>query len=202
MRKLIQEIVIPEYLTHVLLSKKRKTIYYSIHGKRKPPKKYLNNPSFTIDNKGYLRNRVTGDYVVANFRAAGTPKYQKINGQDFYSGFGSPHVRNKIVGEIKKFFKPFLRGIPKITEFPIQFEMELHTTIDEGNWDLDNLWVYTKCFQDVLVSMKIIPDDNIQFITKSGAPEFFPVKTPQERKIVYKIYKDERNLRISEPVRK
>jgi hypothetical protein len=201
-RRLLQEITIPNYITHVMLSKKRKIVYYNIKGKRKPPQKYLKDKLYIIDNKGFLRYRPTGEFVVANKRTAGTPKYQKINGQDFYSGFGSPFIRNTMVTEIKRSLLPYAKRVPKIVEFPIQFEMELYTTIDEGNWDLDNLWIYSKCFQDVLVQAGIIPDDNIQFITKPAAPEFFPVKTPEERKIIFKIYKDERNIKITEPIRK
>lgn len=201
MRKLLLEVVIPQYITRVKLSEKRKTVYYSLHGKRKPPQKYLTDPNYTIDKKGFLRYRPTGDKVVANKRTVGTPKFQKINGQDFYSGFGSYRVRMAIVAGIKNYFRPFMKQLPQLTEFPIQMEMELHTTIEEGNWDLDNLWIYTKCFQDLLTEMGIIPDDNIQFITKPAAPELFPIKYENDRKLVFKIYKDERNIQITEPVR-
>ena len=83
MRRLLLEITIPEYITKVALSKARRPVYYSINGKRKPPKKYLKDPLYTIDRQGYLRYRPTGDKVVANKKVVGTPKYQKINGQDF-----------------------------------------------------------------------------------------------------------------------
>lgn len=156
---------------------------------------------YTVDKKGFLRYRPTGDKVVANKKVVGTPKYQKINGQDFYSGFGSYHSRINIVAGIKNFCRPFIKFQSKITEFPVQFEMELHNVVGEGNWDLDNLWIYTKCIQDLLVEEGIIPDDNIQFITKPAAPEFFPVLDEKDRKLVFKIYKDDRNIQIQEPVR-
>lgn len=210
MKTLLYEITIPEYITRVLISNKRKIIFYNIHYNnphkklpktRKPPQKYLKDQNYVIDRAGYLRFRPTGDKVIANPKAAGTPKYQKINGQDFYSGFGSPFMRIKIVAGIKNQFRPFINRLPIITEFPIQMEMELHTTIDEANWDLDNLWIYTKCIQDLMVELGKIPDDNIQYVTKPASPEFFPVQTQEERKIVFKIYKDDRNLKIHEPVR-
>jgi hypothetical protein len=79
--------------------------------------------------------------------------------------------------------------------------MELHNITGEGNWDLDNLWIYTKCIQDLLVEEGIMPDDNIQFVSKPAAPEFFPISNEEDRKLVFKIYKDERNIKITEPVR-
>lgn len=201
MRKLLLEITIPEYITKVKLSEKRQAKYYNVKGKKKIPDKYLKDKKrYLIDGGGFIRDKFTGNKVIANSRSVGTPKYSKINGQAFYSGFGSFAVRMAIVAGIKNFFKPFLRGIPPITEYPVQFEMELHAPIEEGNWDLDNLWIYTKCFQDMLTDMKILVDDNIQFVTKPAAPEFFPVKTMEERKIVFKIYKDDRNIQITEPV--
>jgi hypothetical protein len=201
MKKLLLEITIPEYITRVALSESRRAVYYSTKGKRKPPKSLLKNPQYVVDKKGFLRNRVTGDKVVANKKVVGTPKFQKINGQDFYSGFGSHHIRMKIVAGIKNFMRPFIRQIPPIAEYPVQFEMDLYNVIGEGNWDLDNLWIYTKCFQDLLVEEGIMPDDNIQFVTKPAAPEFFPIADESERKLVFRIYKDERNVRITEPVR-
>lgn len=196
------EITIPEYITKVALSESRRPVYYSLHGKRKPPKKLLKSKLYTVDKQGYLRYRPTGDKVVANSKVVGTPKFQKINGQDFYSGFGSHFERIKIVAGIKNFCRPFVQHLPPVMEFPVQLEMELHTIIGEGNWDLDNLWIYTKCFQDLLVECGIIPDDNIQFISKPAAPEFYPIPTEDKRKLVFKIYKDERDITISEPTRK
>lgn len=203
MRKLLQEIIIPEYITKVAMSKARRPVYYSIKGKRKPPKSFLKSLLYTLDRQGFLRYRPTGDKVVANKKVVGTPKYQKINGQDFYSGFGSHFERIAIVAGIKNFCRPFIKNLPIITEFPVQFEMELHNIIGEGNWDLDNLWIYTKCIQDLLVECGKMPNDNIQYVTKPAAPEFYPIKIEEERKLVFRIYKDERlDLKIMEPIHK
>lgn len=200
MRQVLAVIEIPEYITHVKLSSARKTVYYNIYGKRKPPKSLLKKDKYKITKDGYLIDKDTGLKIVANYRSVGKPKFEKINGQDFYSGFGSPFTRNTMVKEIKAFFSKHVKDLPPIVQFPIQFECELHTTIDNADWDLDNLWIYTKCFQDVLVEHKIIPDDNIQFVTKPAAPEFFPIKDTKNRKLVYTIYKDPRNISIMEPI--
>ncbi len=201
-RELLLEIVIPEYITHIPISEKRRAIYYNTSGKRKPPKKFLKDKMYMIDKAGYLRYRPTGDKVIANKKVVGKPKLQKINGQDFYSGFGSHFTRMKIVVGIKNSFKPFINKLEKLTVFPVQFELELYTIIGEANWDLDNLWIYTKCFQDLLVEMGIMPDDNIQYVSKPASPEFFPVKDEKDRKLIFKIYKDNRDLQITEPVRR
>jgi hypothetical protein len=189
MRKLIGQIVVQGLITHVKTSNKRRPVYYNVH-KHTIPKMYQ-NINYWIDKEGFVKDKLTKNKVLKNKRAVGTPKFQKINGQDFYSGFSTPHIRNLIVKEIKNFFKTSVKHKKiDLTMFPIQLEMELHKPFEDGDWDLDNLWIYNKCFQDVLQDLKIIPDDNVQYITKPGSPEYFPVDTWEEAKIVYNIYQD------------
>ena len=62
----------------------------------------------------------------------------------------------------------------------------------KADWDLDNKWIYLKVFQDLLVQEKIIVDDNIKYVSKAASMEFFPVKTEEERKLVFTITSDSR----------
>ena len=188
MNVLLRVITIPEYIKHVTLSNKRRAKYYT--KKSKIPKKYA---KLGYNKKGQLIDGL-GNPVIANPRVVGTPRLKKINGQDFYKGTDSHHIRSKVVSELKGFFKKFLKDIDPVTVFPVQIKLELHDVIGVGNWDLDNLWIYNKCMQDALVDVGIIPEDNVMYITGAAAPEFYPVDTPEERKLIFKIYKDEREV--------
>lgn len=81
---------------------------------------------------------------------------------------------------------------------------------ETATWDLDNRQLfYNKTFQDVLTgciektkvngknkmlptTKVIIPDDHIGFITRSPTLNFVPIEDETQRKLVYKIYKDNR----------
>ena len=52
-----------------------------------------------------------------------------------------------------------------------------------------NLWIWIKAFQDTIVEMGLIDDDNCQIIPQTGEIEFIPVETLQDRKLVFKITK-------------
>jgi hypothetical protein len=182
-------IEIPGYITHVELSKSRRKKYFCQDDDI--PKRYQNDSYEFI--KGKLCHSETGRPVIKNNRSAGTPKLKKINGQDFYSGNVMPQVRAKIIHEMKKFFYEHFEGIPPIDpeHFPIEMELEIHYTIKNDLFDIDNLgWVYTKVIQDVLKDTEIIPDDNIQYIRKSGGCQFVQVDTEDDRKILIKIKKN------------
>jgi len=188
MSNLINSITVPKYIKHVVLSKKRRAKYYT--KKSKIPKKYQGLP---FNNKGILVDKL-GNPVIANPRVVGTPRLKKVNGQDFYKGTDSPHIRSKVVNEIKSFLKPFVKGIEPITTYPVQIKLEMHDVIGVGNWDLDNLWIYNKCMQDVLVDTGVLAEDNVMYVTAAAAPEFYPVDNEEDRKLVFKIYKDERDV--------
>lgn len=188
MSNLINSITVPKYIKHVVLSKKRRAKYYT--KKSKIPKKYQGLP---FNNKGILVDKL-GNPVIANPRVVGTPRLKKVNGQDFYKGTDSPHIRSKVVNEIKSFLKPFVKGIDPITTYPVQIKLEMHDVIGVGNWDLDNLWIYNKCMQDVLVDTGVLAEDNVMYVTAAAAPEFYPVDNEDDRKLVFKIYQDERDV--------
>lgn len=194
-RSLICKIEVPLYPTHIELSKKRRAKYYvKGKGKKKIPKKYAN---LKFNKKGILVHK-DGTPVIANPKSVGTPNLKKINGQEIYSGMPA-YTRAKIVDSLKKYFKKCIKGTDPIEEFPVQLEMELHDEIGAGNWDLDNLWIYNKCFQDALVDSGILPDDHIRYISKPAAPMFIPIPDTKYRKMVWRIYRDERDIILNNP---
>jgi hypothetical protein len=169
-----------------MISKARRIKYYKKGGKI--PKKYKNN---TFDSRGRMID-ANGEFVVANPRTIGKPKYLTINGQALYNARMSPHIRSKVVNSVKDSFLPYMKHIGKIESLPIRISLKMYDTIRQANWDLDNQWLYNKCFQDLLVKLNIIPDDDIKYVTKSAAPEFVPVDNESQRKLVFTLEQEER----------
>lgn len=183
-------IEIPEFIEYVKMSNSRRATYYKPTDKL--PKKYQ-DPSFFFDTKNRLCTS-DGTPIVRNARSAGTPRMKKINGQDFYAGSTRPVIRVKIVNAIKDSFRPYLHNVYKIPadKYPIQISCAMYDVPGKADWDLDNKWIYLKVFQDLLVQMKIIPDDNIKYVSKAASMEFCPVETTEERKLVFTITSDDR----------
>ena len=204
-------IEIPKYIRKVKLSNARKRKYYE-KGKKAPvAKKYADTSKYgwkKYGSKQFLIDLETDERVVANPRAAGTPKYMVVNGQKIYNAEASPHVRSKVMGDIKKSFAPFIDSLDPIDLdcFPVNIHLEIHDVItEEPNnqlWDVDNRSMpYIKAFQDCLTGNKdkdgknrnkqIIPDDHVLFITQPPIPKFIPVDNEDDRKLVFTIVREE-----------
>jgi hypothetical protein len=183
----IFELNIPNYITHVQLSEHRRTKYYK-QGDKIPVK----HQDCKFDKKGILIG-ADGKPVIKNPRVAGTPGWKKINGQTFYQGTGNPILRSKIIGAMKDFFRPYFDDIDKIPadKLPITLELEIHDNPTD-EFDIDNLaWVYTKVVLDVMTEKKIIQDDNVNFVAKSGGCQFVRTTNDQPRQLVVRVFKNE-----------
>lgn len=159
----------------------------------------------------FLVDLKTGDRVIINPDQVGKQSTKNINGQDFYSGKLFRGQKDKLLGAVKDQLRQYIMPIPEITRFPIQIEAELYdcivdTAFSKGQrWDIGNRWFpYAKCFEDVLKKGKggcgKIPDDNILYITKAPSAVFCPVETTQERKLVFKLYVDQRLEILNNPI--
>lgn len=217
--KPIATIEVPRFITQIELSKKRKAKYYNKYANKgvnkEIPKKYSGN-NFYFDKSGWLLDKRTNKRVIANPRSAGTPKTEKLSGNNLISGYGSHHVRSKIIRELKNFYRPYVQKHIKkhgpITDFPIRIEWEVHTVVnDNPNWDASNLFFYYKYFEDCLFEkteidnkglknplyknkelLQMIPDDNVKYITHPGSAKIIPVDDWNNRKFIFKFYKDDR----------
>jgi hypothetical protein len=76
-------------------------------------------------------------------------------------------------------------------KFPITIEAEFHVDPRFANWDIGNLWIYDKVFEDVLQDEGLIPNDNILYVTKSGGARFIPIVNNIDRRIVFILREDE-----------
>lgn len=181
------QIVVPEYLEHVMLSKQRRAKYYHVKGR--VPNRYLNKDKFSVDSNGIVINKATNEKVLANPRSAGTPKMMRISGQDIWAGMNIM-IRSKIAKAVKKSLEPYFKNIKKVEEYPIGVALDFYRPRGKGNWDIDNhSLIYRKCIFDYLKDKGVIEDDSISFIT-STPTNYFEVNSPEERKLVITIYKN------------
>lgn len=169
------------------MSNSRRPKYYL--SSEKIPKKYA---GYDFDRKGRLITP-DGQPILRNARSVNTPRMRKINGQEFYSGVTRPAMRVKIVNAIKDSFRPYVADMPRLRQFPIQLMCEYHDLPGRADWDLDNKWIYCKVFQDLLVQDSKLPDDNIKYVSRAAAMEFFPVEHEDDRKLVFIISADPRS---------
>lgn len=149
----------------------------------------------------------TQTLVVKNPLSASKPRFITIAGNDIMRMHEG--VWQKIVDTLKEFFMSKLgtyshteesltnhgkvRKIRKympnflLTGFPLSVRMEIHTFPRYANWDLSNLWVYNKAFEDAAQEAGVLPNDNIRNITLPGAPKFIPVIREEDRMLRFII---------------
>lgn len=214
------QIVIPKFITKVKISNKRRAKYYNRYkGKgvsKKVPKK-LTTSNYAYNKHGWLVDKSTKKRVIANPNVAGKPKYEVLSGNKIISGYGSPHIRKTIVTSLRDFYRPFIityldrYGSLPSEAYPLKIEWDVHTSTEKTNWDASNLSFYYKYFEDALCegfeykdgayvpsdsenAISIVPDDNIEFITHPPGPRIIPVDKWEDRKFVFRLYHDNRNL--------
>tara|TARA_R110000765_G_scaffold26628_3_gene64903 strand:- start:5497 stop:5994 length:498 start_codon:yes stop_codon:yes gene_type:complete len=139
-------------------------------------------------------------------------KYMKINGQRLYSGL-NPHVRSAIVKQMHDYVRDYinkqLKGVDLSKLGLIRIRLEFHAPINYGDvrmfkgevrwkapkddyiagWDVDNMWIWGKIFNDTLTEEGFIVDDSASYVSASGEVMHVPVKTFDERKLVFVISK-------------
>jgi hypothetical protein len=172
---------IPNYVTEVKVSNTRRAKYF------KPgdtiPLKYQNDSYVWKAER--LFDTVTKAPVIKNPIAMGKPRYQTIAGNEIYARMHE-RLRMLIVSAIKDNYREHM---PKELDlnYPVAISMQVHTFPKYLNWDVDNLWIYIKCFQDLLVELKLIPDDDIRYIRTSGEINFTPVQDEEQRQLIFTI---------------
>lgn len=182
----IFRIEIPNYITHVQLSKARRKKYYKKGNKI--PKKYQ-NAQFGYNKLGILIENKSSLPIVANPRTAGTPRFKKINGQEIYTGNLPPMLRSIMIKEMKTYYRSQITKKIKILK-PCKLVIDIHNAIGAGNQDLDNMsWLLVKVIQDVLVELRILPEDNVTVI-KGYEVNFVPIDEKEQRKLTVKLLID------------
>lgn len=221
-KELIATVIIPKYIRKVQVSKERRASYY-FKGE-KLPTKYESKLAIDYQwikfedlTKPVLCN-AKKELMIKNPDSVGLPKYKLINGQDLHTLRMKDYERSKIIKAIKEQMIPEIEKLDIIEVKPIRILCEIWDTVEDieinsGNklsWDLDNrIAIHNKVFQDVLsgspmidkktkkvicTSKKIIDNDNIRYITQAPSPLFCPIEDSENRKLVYKIYHDKREM--------
>ena len=188
----MQKLSISRYLTHVQMSEHQRAKY--LKWKNRNQKKVGLARLPLQKGPGGLALDKDGEKILLNPRTAGKPKFNKLSGNAFFSGYGSIAIRRKMAGELKQFFVDAINAsdLEPITEYPIQIGWEIHCPVGQGNWDLDNLWFYKKFFIDALRDTGILREDTINEITSLVGPKFFPVDDEEKRKMVFTFKPDTR----------
>jgi hypothetical protein len=115
-------------------------------------------------------------------------KFKKISGQRMFVGVNF-YVRDAIVKRMHDFIEKHLHGTVKMIRGKLSWKPPKEGYV--CTWDVDNMWIWGKCFNDVLVNNNYLHDDNVYIIRAAGEVEFVPVKTLDERKIEFIISKYE-----------
>lgn len=196
---LLRTIEAYKFPIRVKLTNSRRLKYYNKF-KGKIPKKYLKD-GYSFNNKGFLINDRTGKRIASNEALSKRPRYAKLSGNNLITGYGSPHIRNKIVGALKDYYSPIveqsLNTHGPLSIFPLRLEWDVYTTVEEKDkWDASNLFFYYKYFEDTMVkefnSGSLIPDDNIKYVTHPPSPKIIPIDDWENRKFIFRIYHDDR----------
>jgi hypothetical protein len=190
------------FIAKVKVSEKRNKKYFEFKANIKLPAKYSDKKRFiwkrNDKKKVLLFDKETNTYVVKNIKSFDKPRYFRINGQDIYSGNIHAQSRATLVTKLHEWFKEvLLEHDEQLLYFfgclelgsKIRYELEFHKIYkEEQSMDVDNHWIYEKCFQDVLVDLKYLQDDNPQYIKARGSV-IEEVATEEEQKIVITISK-------------
>jgi len=199
------KIEIPNYMRKIKLSEARRKRYYHKESQIKS-KKYKDREKYKFV-KDVLVEVATGEPIVANPKAAGTPKYKVINSQALYNQSLHPITRAKMMHALKTEFCDSLKELDPFV-CPIHVTMEFHDEpkVKGADWDLENrAGIYFKAFHDTLTGYKVkgvntitplIEDDNVYFVTAYTC-RFVPLEEGETRKLVILIdeEKDPRSLK-------
>lgn len=187
------ELIIPDYPISAVVSKATRPKYYSVtpgRGRVKKLPKALEKAGYTIDLDNFYLDK-NGERVISNTKKVGKPGTIPINAQVFY--VGKPFQRMAIKNFLTSYLTPFVQKMSKI-DYPVYIESEIHAPYEHRLMDMNNIgYVWDKILTDIMVTEKVLFDDDPLYITRPGsAPLFCPVDNFEDRKIVFKFYKDTR----------
>lgn len=193
-----QKIIIPQFVQNIVLAEAKRTKYYE-RGSDQVPERYsgVNYEWKKTGGRGRYRlwDKRRSDWVIKNPASAGKPRIKSIAGNDIWMGVHE-RVRMKIVEAVKENFLPHLPSQINL-RFPIRGEMIVYATPRFADWDIGNLWLYDKIFWDLLVREKLIPDDSILYVTKSGGPKYVPIVHEEDRRMEFILSEEDDPLVLS-----
>lgn len=170
-----------------------------------------------------INNSTYFEPIIANPTQVRKPKKHIISGQSTHVGI-SEFIRTKVVNALHKMYYNKFITIPSNTivrlkkvlnkNYPLIIEVEVFDTIKNfydnskdtigKRWDVGNrVEPYMKTFldflsrgynKDSLYFDALIEDDDRLHVTSANNGYFTPITESEERKLVFKIYKDKRKI--------
>lgn len=204
----------PNYIEQVQIANSQPAKFYKFG--EKIPKLYGQavklNQGFTwrkkLDQKGRasmcLFDLRTSAFIIKNSRLLDSPRFANVAGNQILRmnewewpvivislkemfmeklGVFTGKLETDAKGKRRKQYRPAFT----LESTPITVRMEIHTLPGAANWDVDNHWIYHKCFLDAMKDAGIIPDDNIRYIVAAGETRFIPVSRETDRKLLFFI---------------
>lgn len=182
-------IVVDDFTEYVKVAESR-IVKPFVKGKRKIPKKYLDETKYAFDQKNRLIELDSGKIVPSNPKVAGKARYWRVNGQDIYNQKVKTFQRNNYVGMLHRYFqKIFEKEFEniRIKKFPLKLTLLFYVKdLEDHNIDNDNKWIWEKTIQDTLVECRIIPDDNPRFICENTKRTYL-VQNEEDVKLIIKL---------------
>jgi hypothetical protein len=143
-------------------------------------------------------------------------KYIKINGQTIYSGNLHHYTRNKVIRAMKddliQSIRGQLKGINLNDYVPLKIALVIHNvpnyetvkfmskkfkfvgglvelgTKYEPSFDVDNQWIWIKCFTDTIAKdLDLLVDDTVKYIPSNGDITYLPIDNFEDRKLEFKL---------------
>jgi Holliday junction resolvase RusA-like endonuclease len=178
------KVVFPDYPTKLPMTKGRRKKYFSEDDKL--PKKYQTEDY--IFKKERLYNAQTKEFVIKNEKFVDRPRFQHLS----YNKI-STRLKIPVLIKLKEWMTPFM---PKSIDFdgPYRVRAVVYDWPVPMNKDLDNMHIYYKAFLDLLKQRGMIKDDSKRYITEAGGFVFRPINNSDDRKLVFEIVKDEREV--------
>lgn len=195
-RKLIESIEINNFSEYIKKVNKVRPKPY-IKDKCRLPKKYSSDEYEWRKIKYWGKvievrfKKGEGSFLISNSKSANKEKFVKVNGQDIYNQRDNSFGRAFLKNFLTDFYIPYIEKIDKIEEldcFPLCIEMLFYMhDMGKRNIDNDNKWVWEKGFQDALVKMDKIIDDNPHIISRNEKETIF-IPDDEEQKLIINIY--------------
>lgn len=164
---------------------------------------FLATSNYLFDHDGWVINLITNEKVVRNFRTAGKPNMESINGQSIWNGNVARHTRNKLKHFLTDYFVPnIVRQLPK-TLYPsgdksIHFEFIFFRKMINVSLlqDIDNHSMpYVKAFMDALELLNVIPSDSPTWV-RGIYSRYQHIPDDSERRLEIKIHFCDANQKL------
>lgn len=186
------QIRIPNFIKQVQISESRRKKYFENAHPERYPRRYQNNKRYGFIN-GKLYDLITKEAIVSNKGVLDKPRFVAVNGNVILR-MHKDVLWRKVMPALDNMFTDALtqqlnKHKATAIAFPWKISLEFRAHYGYADWDIDNPWIYEKCFNDAL-KRYLGFDDSILKITNGGEKRFRPVRSHEEQELVISIETD------------